>query len=109
MHIYLLVSGMLDHAPYGEEKYTKSLANWLANHEYEVTVIGRGGLLHTKSRHSFKECIQNTDKQNFKHNMQRANSYRYLAYSFRIFISLLFIVNVIKTNRKHKMPMSKDI
>jgi glycosyltransferase involved in cell wall biosynthesis len=105
MHIYLLVSGMLDHAPYGEEKYTKSLASWLANHEYEVTAIGRGGLLHTKSRHSFKQCIQNTDKQNFKHNMQRANSYRYLAYSFRIFISLLFIVNVIKTNRKYPIDI----
>ena len=72
MHIYLLVSGMLDRAPYGEEKFTESLANWLANHEYEVTVIGRGGLLHTKSKHSFKEYIQITDKQNFKDDMPKS-------------------------------------
>jgi glycosyltransferase involved in cell wall biosynthesis len=96
---------MLDRTPYGEEKFTESLANWLTKHDYEVTVIGRGGLLHTKSNQNFKECIQNTDKQNFKGDIPRASSYRYLSYSFRIFISLLFIINVIRTNRKYPIDI----
>ena len=36
---------------------------------------------------------------------QRANRYRYLSYSFRIIISLLFIINVIRTNRKYPIDI----
>ena len=100
MHICLLVSGMLDRTPYGEEKFTESLANWLTKHDYEVTVIGRGGLLNTKSKHSFEQGIQNVDKQNLKDDLPVTNSYRYLSYSFRIIISLLFIINVWLLDRK---------
>ena len=53
-HICILISGLVFDHPYGEEKFAISLAEWLTRHNYQVTLIGRTGLLKINSKHLSK-------------------------------------------------------
>ena len=103
MYLYcILTSGRLFEAPYGEERYTLSLAKWLSKQNLEVVVIGATFVGVRAEYLPFPEKNKNKkDGQKL-----RALNPPFLIYTLsRWYLSLLFFFKILSINRKTPLKL----
>ncbi|MGI0023408.1 MAG: glycosyltransferase family 4 protein [Nitrososphaeraceae archaeon] len=98
----ILTSGRLFESPYGEERYTLSLAKWLSKQKLEVVIIGA-----TFSGVRAEYLPFSEKNENKKDNQKlRALNPPYLIYTMsRWYLSLLFFFKILSINRKTPLKL----
>jgi glycosyltransferase involved in cell wall biosynthesis len=107
-HICLLTTGRVFEIAYGgEEKFTISLANWLAGRSYDVTLMGSGFASVKAKRLSKLPIDEETDKKTIT--KQKKIKVLYPPYSIyllsRLVLSLLWILKILWINMKFPITL----
>ena len=99
LHVCLLTSGRIFEAAFGgEEKFTLALANWLVEHDYEVTVMASRFANVTAKRWS-KTLADEQAKRKFSKQHFRVLRPPYFVYLLsRIILSMLWIIKIVSLN-----------
>ena len=108
IHICLLTSARVFERAYGgEERFTILLANWLAAHEKEVTLMG-STFAGIKTEHISNYDLGNRNKKKEKAGNKKTrtlNLPHFVFFLSRLVISFLWIFKILLINKKYPMTL----